>query len=277
MVTDFKVPVLEQALFVVCMDDQIEGPSCHSRGIHGWTTGSSATESEPKEKASSKKEKSAPKEEKEDSTAVKFLKGAGEVALDFVGYYDAKAAITGVDEDGNKIGVGERIFRAAMVVPALKPVKGAKMAVKYGGPGLKAGKKNLDNLAKKGKKTACACSTVIKDGRITVEAVEANPEVFTGKSENEIADMLRKEGYDVTIRASKRAGSRARIIKINNPGGGKNITQVQVSPGGGRHGANPYIKISTSDQGIIKVVDGPKSTYKTDGAEKAKIIFTEGK
>ena len=78
----------------------------------GGSTGSSATESEPKEKASSKKEKSAPKEEKEDSTAVKFLKGAGEVALDFVGYYDAKAAITGVDEDGNKISVSESAFFA---------------------------------------------------------------------------------------------------------------------------------------------------------------------
>ena len=31
------------------------------------------------------------------------------------------------------------------------------MAVKYGGPALKDGKKNLDNLAKKGKKTACGC------------------------------------------------------------------------------------------------------------------------
>ena len=26
---------------------------------------------------------------------------------------------------------------------------------------------------------------------------------------------------------------------------GKNISQVQVSPGGGRHGSNPYVKIST--------------------------------
>ena len=47
----------------------------------------------------------------------------------------------------------------------MKPVKGAKMAVKYGGPALKAGKKNLDNLAKKGKKTACACGEKKKLGR----------------------------------------------------------------------------------------------------------------
>ncbi|MFJ8087133.1 hypothetical protein ACIQ7N_02835 [Lysinibacillus sp. NPDC095746] len=53
------------------------------------------------------------------------------------------------------------------------------------------------------------------------------------------------------------------------------ITHVQVSPGGGRHGANPYVKINTSDEGIIKVVDGKKDTYKTDGKETANIIFTE--
>ncbi|OGO78977.1 MAG: hypothetical protein A2Y23_14620 [Clostridiales bacterium GWB2_37_7] len=89
--------------------------------------------------------------------------------------------------------------------------------------------------------------------------------------------MLRAEGYDITIQASTKSRSGAQIIKINNPGNGKNITQVQVSPGGGRHGDNPYVKISTNDQGLIKIVDGVESTYKTDGAEKATIIFTGGK
>ncbi|WP_350006480.1 hypothetical protein [Shouchella clausii] len=36
------------------------------------------------------------------------------------------------------------------------------------------------------------------------------------------------------------------------------------------------VKISTSDQGIIKVVDGSPNNYLTDGAEKATIIFTGG-
>ena len=57
----------------------------------------------------------------------------------------------------------------------------------------------------------------------------------------------------------------------------KNISQVQVSPGGGRHGSNPYVKISTTDQGIIKIVDGIESAYKTDGKETATIIFSGGK
>lgn len=55
-----------------------------------------------------------------------------------------------------------------------------------------------------------------------------------------------------------------------------NISQVQVSPGGGRHGSNPYIKISTTDQGIIKIIDGPQSLYKTDGMETTTNIFTGG-
>lgn len=74
-----------------------------------------------------------------------------------------------------------------------------------------------------------------------------------------------------------RPTSGAQIIKINNVGEGRNITQVQVSPGGGRHGANPYVKISTNDQGIIKIVDGIQETYKTDGKETATIIFTGGR
>ena len=67
----------------------------------------------------------------------------------------------------------------------------------------------------------------------------------------------------------------AKIIKVVNPGNGKNISQVQVSPGGGRHGKNPYVKFSTTDQGIIKVVDGYEKDYKTDGKEKAILIFTK--
>ncbi|GEN35880.1 hypothetical protein [Aneurinibacillus danicus] len=120
-------------------------------------------------------------------------------------------------------------------------------------------------------------NSIFKSGRITIEAIESNPHVFSGKSANEIAEMLKKVGYDVMIQTSKKSRSGAEIIKINNHGNGRNITQVQVSPGGGRHGENPYVKISTSDQGIIKIVNGVKSTYKTDGAEKAKIIFTGGK
>ncbi|MBA4602110.1 hypothetical protein [Thermoactinomyces mirandus] len=116
--------------------------------------------------------------------------------------------------------------------------------------------------------------TIFKNGRISIKDIEDNPHLFSGKSANDIANMLREAGYDVTIKASTKSRSGAQIIKINNPGAGKNITQVQVSPGGGRHGSSPYVKISTNDQGIIKIVDGLESNYKTDGKETAKIIFT---
>ena len=118
--------------------------------------------------------------------------------------------------------------------------------------------------------------TIIKNGKVSIDDIKTNPSAFSGKSAEEIADVLRKSGYDVTIKNSTRSRSGAQIIQINNPGGGKNISQVQVSPGGGRHGSNPYVKISTTDQGIIKIVDGIESTYKTDGKETATIIFSGG-
>ncbi|MGF7089303.1 hypothetical protein JOD24_003186 [Kroppenstedtia sanguinis] len=42
-------------------------------------------------------------------------------------------------------------------MPIAKPVKGGKMALKYGDKALTAGKNNLDKLTRKGKKTACGC------------------------------------------------------------------------------------------------------------------------
>lgn len=93
---------------------------------------------------------------------------------------------------------------------------------------------------------------------------------------NEIAQDLKENGYDVTVKVSTRSRSGAQIIKINNPGNGKNISQVQVSPGGGRHGSSSYVKISTTDQDIIKIVDGLESNYKTDGKETSTIIFSGG-
>ncbi len=117
---------------------------------------------------------------------------------------------------------------------------------------------------------------IIKNGKILIDDLKANPSLFSGKSVDEIAQALTDAGYDVTVRKSAKSKSGAQIIKINNPGGGKNISQVQVSPGGGRHGSNPYVKISTTDQGIIKIVDGSENLYKTDGKEAATIIFSGG-
>ena len=118
--------------------------------------------------------------------------------------------------------------------------------------------------------------TIIKNDKVSIDDIKTNPSAFSGKSAEEIADVLRNSGYDVTIKNSTRSRSGAQIIQINNSGGGKNISQVQVSLGRGRHGSNPYVKISTTDQGIIKIVDGIEGTYKTDGKETATIIFSGG-
>ena len=133
-----------------------------------------------------------------------------------------------------------------------------------------------DSALDVGKVAEGGLNSIIKNGKVSIDDIKANPNAFSGKSAEEIADVLRNSGYDVTIKTSTRSRSGAQIIQVNNPGGGKNISQVQISPGGGRHGSSPYVKISTTDQGIIKIVDGIESTYKTDGKETATIIFSGG-
>ena len=150
--------------------------------------------------------------------------------------------------------------------------KGAEKAAKEAAE--KATEKTAKEAAEKGAKGGL--DTIIKNGKVSIDDIKTNPSAFSGKSAEEIADVLRNSGYDVTIKNSTRSRSGAQIIQINNSGGGKNISQVQVSPGGGRHGSNPYVKISTTDQGIIKIVDGSEGTYKTDGKETATIIFSGG-
>lgn len=117
-------------------------------------------------------------------------------------------------------------------------------------------------------------NALINEGKVSIDAIKANPSALSGKSVDEVAQMLRGQGYEVTVQASTKSRSGAQIIKIDNPGESRNITQVQVSPGGGRHRDSPYVKISTNDQGIIKIVDGVEDAYKTDGKETATIIFT---
>ena len=65
----------------------------------------------------------------------------------------------------------------------------------------------------------------------------------------------------------KKWGGRASIVEIK---GHPTIQQIQVHPGGGRH-AGAYYKISTTNQGIAKVVDS--KTYVPTSGEKAKIIY----
>lgn len=118
-------------------------------------------------------------------------------------------------------------------------------------------------------------SPLFRNGHITYSGISAHREKFMTKSIRKVVKLLQKNGYRVEITKSKRAklGSKAKIIKILNPSKRRNIIQVQVSPGSKRHGGVPYIKISTSDKGIIKIINGNRKDYKTDGNEKARIYF----
>ena len=112
------------------------------------------------------------------------------------------------------------------------------------------------------------------NGHVTYEGIATHREEFMGKSVEQIAEILKENGYDVNIRDSRNPNSTTQIIEITNPSKERNIDQVQVSPDGSRHHGNvPYVKISTSNEGLIKVIDGTRKQYRTDGKEKARLIF----
>ena len=117
---------------------------------------------------------------------------------------------------------------------------------------------------------------LFKNGKLSLNDICSNPKLFSGKTVDDYAKMLKDAGYDVTVQVSNKSSSGAQIIQIKNAGSGKNITQFQVSPGGGRHGELPYVKISTSDQGKIKIIDGTRNQYKSNGPETATLIFLGG-
>ena len=109
--------------------------------------------------------------------------------------------------------------------------------------------------------------------RITQDSISDHREKFLGKTVGQINKMLKKRGYETTIRKSKFSTSRAKVIVVGNSSKERNITQVQVSPGSKRHGDVPYVKISTTDIGIQKIIDARPAEYKTDGKEKATLLF----
>ena len=121
-----------------------------------------------------------------------------------------------------------------------------------------------------------AAPALFDNGHVTYEGIKAHREEFMGKSVEQIAELLRKNGYEFNVRPSNRQnkGSTAMIIEITNPSKERNIDQIQISPDGSKHhGKIPYVKISTSNEGLIKVIDGTPKAYKTDGKEKARLIF----
>ncbi len=136
----------------------------------------------------------------------------------------------------------------------------------------KAAEKRKETIRKKLE----AVKSLFEDGRIQLSKVKSNPKCLEKVTAKQWKKILSDLGYeDVSVAKSTHSSSGATIVKIGKQGKGNNINQVQISPGGGRHGETPYLKISTTDQGKIKVVFGKEAEYRHEGNEKATIIFTE--
>lgn len=114
-------------------------------------------------------------------------------------------------------------------------------------------------------------------GHVTFESISARREFFLGKSVARIDHELQKYGYTTKRRGSVHATSKARVIVVTNQSRERNISQVQISPGSKRHGNVPYVKISTTDQGRIKIIAASPAEYKTDTHENAKLLFRRKK
>ena len=125
-----------------------------------------------------------------------------------------------------------------------------------------------------GKSGGSSTPPFFENGHVTYEGIKAHREEFMGKSVEQIAELLRQNGYEFNIRPSKHKDSTAQIIEITNSTKERNIKQVQVSPdGSSRHGNVPYVKISTSNESKIKVIDGTREQYVPGNNEKARLIF----
>ena len=111
------------------------------------------------------------------------------------------------------------------------------------------------------------------EGNLSAQSIRENAETFSEKSVFVYATALEDMGYAVQVKNSTRSKSGAQIITVSNASKSRNISQIQVSPGGGRHGGSPYVKISTTDNGKFKIVDGTADNYKSNGKETAEIIF----
>jgi hypothetical protein len=128
----------------------------------------------------------------------------------------------------------------------------------------KAAQKLIQNLSKGG-----SASKSAKAAKAFVEGLLDKPRSIWGKGPDEIAETFRKAGFEAKLEPSTKGSKLSKQVRID---GHKDISNIQVHPGGGRHGGS-YYKISTSTRGKIKVVD--RKTYKPTPGEKATIIFAD--
>ena len=108
---------------------------------------------------------------------------------------------------------------------------------------------------------------------LTFDTAVEYREVLGKMTYNDAVSLLHSANYETSRKPSNRKGNNSIIIQTKDSPGGK-ISQIQISPTPNRHGCK-YVKISTSDDGIIKIVNGSPSSYKTNASEKANLIFTK--
>ena len=106
--------------------------------------------------------------------------------------------------------------------------------------------------------------------RAFVGKLLSKPASIWGKGPDEIAEAFRKAGFEAVIEPSTKGSRLSKQIRIK---GHPEIANIQVHPGGGRHGGS-YYKISTSTKGKLKIVD--RKTYVPLLGEKATIIHADG-
>ena len=129
----------------------------------------------------------------------------------------------------------------------------------------KAASKLIQGLSKGGGGVAKSARTA----KAFVSNLLKKPKSIWGKGPDEIAEAFRKAGYQATIEQSNKGSKLSKQIRIK---GNKEISNIQIHPGGGRHGGS-YYKISSSTKGKIKIVN--KKTYKPTPGEKATIIYMD--
>lgn len=107
------------------------------------------------------------------------------------------------------------------------------------------------------------------DEPIDINKITENPKILWGRSADEIAQAFTDAGFPSTVVQSTRGSGRAKKVVIQKH---PVFSQIQVHPGGGRHGGS-YIKISTTNDGKWKVVD--RDTYVAEPNERARIYYAE--
>lgn len=91
-----------------------------------------------------------------------------------------------------------------------------------------------------------------KNPETFADDIQINPKGIWNRTPEEIEQYFRDTGYQTPQLSPKKGTSGfSKQIRID---GHPEINKIQVHPGGGRPGGS-YIKVSTTKQGLIKIVD----------------------